>query len=147
MDNDEKKQPVAPKEVTSPDTPETPSTSETPVAATTPESPASMPPMTTPEGHTSKNVIIIAVLAVIVIVLSLMYLWGIRAAQQEVTLPSDFPAEPAMPQGTPSDMQQAELSTSTDINAIETDLDSTSLDNIDSDVAAMEADLDAALSQ
>jgi hypothetical protein len=100
---------------------------------------ASMPPEATVEAATPKNLLIVGVLAAIVVVLVLMYLWGSTLPGNDMAL-----EQPAPPPAAPT---EAPLSTSSDVTALEADLNATELDSIDNDLNALDKDLDTALQQ
>jgi len=99
----------------------------------------------------TKKLIITIVLAVIVVVLALMYMWGARIIPgtpvEEPAPEVPVPAEPepvAQPEPTP---ESDPLSTSDEVSALEADLDMPELESLDSDLVDMEAELDQMLEE
>jgi len=93
----------------------------------------------TTDAETSKNTIIVAVLAIIVVVLALMYLWG---SNNEIMIEEQPPLLP--------DEQTEELkrvSTSDELDVIEEDLMTTETETLDEGLPEMEAELDAELNK
>ena len=86
--------------------------------------------------NTRANLVMLGVFAVLVVALILVYLWG-----SQLTAPA--PQLPPAPQLVPS---AATEDSSTDVTAIEADLEATNLDGMDAEMNQMEAELDAALS-
>lgn len=91
------------------------------------------------EGGVPKNLIITVVIALVVVVLALMYLWGSKLRNEPDQLPPAFPAEDEQT------MELKKVSDSDDLNAIEQDLTNTDLGNLDADLSDFEAELDASL--
>jgi cytoskeletal protein RodZ len=94
------------------------------------------------EHKASKNMIIVVVIAVIVVVLALMYMWGARVQENMQTPDENLPTLPATDEQTEALKQ---VSTSDELDAIEDDLDMTDLDNLDADLADLEAEIEAGL--
>ncbi len=90
------------------------------------------------EDHVAKNLLIIGVLALIVVVLALLYVWG-SVAQLEEELAPELPALD------PVQAAWAELGTSTDVEAIEADLENTELEPLDAELDQLMTELDAAV--
>ena len=93
----------------------------------------------------SKNIIIVVVIAIVVVVLALMYIWGssVEVAKDEEmeTEPQVFTYEDEQTE----DLKQVEESD--EIGDIEKDIQETSLDNLDENLADLEAEIDAALAE
>ena len=97
-----------------------------------------------PEHETSKNIIIIAVLAVIIVVLALMYIWGSKITEQQLPeVREDIVAVPPRVDEQTEALKQ--VSASNELVDIEKDLDKTELDSLDADLVELEAEIDAAL--
>ena len=90
---------------------------------------------TDPEA--SKNTIIVAVLAIIVVVLALMYIWGSNKEMRIEELPPLPPDEQTE--------QLKQVSTSDELDVIELDLLSTEPDTLDGGILEMEVELDSEL--
>lgn len=89
------------------------------------------------DAESSKNTIIIAVLAIVVVVLALMYMWGSSKA---------LPIEEQPP--LPPDQQTEELrqvSTSDELRVIESDLMITDMETLDDDMEEIEFELESEL--
>ena len=93
------------------------------------------------EKPVQKSMAIIAVLAVVVVVLALVYMWGISA--ENAKAPSDMPSAdlPALPNDDVKTDSLKQVSTSDDISDIEKDINSTDLDNLDTELDQVESDL------
>ncbi len=90
-----------------------------------------------PEGHHGKNAVVPAVLAIIVVVLALMYVWGSHLQAPSTAAPvADMPAAPSAP---PAGSAVAP----DDLAAIQTDLNMPELTTLDSEVSTMGQELDA----
>ncbi len=88
----------------------------------------------------SKDMLIMAVLAVVVVVLALVYMWGISA--EKAKAPSDI--QNSILPTPPEDVPQADqVSTSDEIVDIEKDINSTDIDNIDAELDQIESDLNS----
>jgi cell division protein FtsX len=131
-----------------------------PVEATTPPAEPQVEAVPTEhpvpgEDHASKNLIIIAVLAVIVIVLALLYVWGATSntSNQLVEEVRDAPAEgatleaetPTIPEVDPAIEALQEVSATDDVATIEEDLDTTELEELDVELDQMMMELDQEL--
>lgn len=89
--------------------------------------------------HASKNLIIIAVLAVIVIVLALLYVWGSSKTMAPEVLPDPLPLED------PQTDALLQVQTGDEVQVIEEDLNTTELDQLDVELDQMMVELDAQL--
>lgn len=92
----------------------------------------------------SKNIIIISVLAVIVVVLALMFMWG--TSVQNKTVLENTTEAPETPSQLENQDATIRISTSDEIVEIENDLNNTEIDTLDADLEALEAEIDRALS-
>lgn len=92
------------------------------------------------EQGVSKNLIITVVIAVVVVVLALMYVWGSKVGEPEI-LPPAFPAEDEQT------MDLKKVSESDEIEAIEQDLLNTDLENLDADLNTFEAEIDTLVTE
>ena len=91
----------------------------------------------------SKNVVIVAVLAVIVLVLAFMYIWGSTTSEPNPIVEPEIPVVP-----TPEpEVVVPNVSTSDEVGALEADLDASELETLDSELEQMETELDAALEE
>lgn len=93
------------------------------------------------DSETSKNTIIVAVLAIIVVVLTLMYIWG-AGIDKEITEDALIEAElqaPLPPDESIEALQKVQ--TSDEMESIEADLSATDVDTLDADLRSMEAEL------
>lgn len=87
------------------------------------------------DPEVSKNTIIVAVLAIIVVVLALMYIWGSNKVMRIEELPPLPPDEQTE--------QLKQVSTSDELDAIEQDLLTTEPETLDTGLSDMEAELEA----
>ncbi len=89
----------------------------------------------------SKDMLIIAVLAIVVVVLVIVYMWGISA--EKAKAPSDIQNTtlPALPEDLSRTEQIETVSTSDEIVDIEKDINSTNIDDIDAELDQVESDL------
>ncbi len=93
------------------------------------------------EPDSSKNLVIVAVLAVIVVVLALMFMWGTRIEEQpapEVIPPVETPVVEQAPVSVP-------VSTSDDVDTLENELVMPEIETLDDELQNLEAALDEEL--
>ncbi len=91
----------------------------------------------------SKKVVIWVVISIVVVVLALMYMWGSSIEQgkmKDTTMDQKIEDKVTVPTD-----QMEPLSTSDDIEAIENDLDTTELSDLDGEFNAIESELDQML--
>jgi hypothetical protein len=120
--------------------PAAPEAPEAPAAPETPE--GDMPEAAHEDTPQSKNMVIVAVLAVIVVVLALMYIWGSQmATEPEIEVP-ELPPVPVLDEQTEA---LKDVSSSDEVEAIAEDLETTDLEDLDAGLAEMEAELDQAM--
>lgn len=103
------------------------------------------------EPETSHNMVIIAVLAVAVVVLALMYMWG--SSVQDTLQTPDGPV-PAELKQTPTSVTEDptldalnDTSSSDEMEEIEKDLRTTELDSLDAEVEQIEQEIEEALEE
>ena len=98
------------------------------------------------EHHRSLGPAIGVIILVLAIALGVLYFFGSNLVTPQLTPPAQGPEEvPGTPNIDPVAASLSEQSTSTELSAIEEDLASTNLEEIDAELDQMEAELDAVL--
>ena len=95
------------------------------------------------QHHTHLGPILGVLLIVLVIILGGLYLWGATLDQQVATAPKQNIEnnEPETPRANADAQILGTVSSSDSLEAIETDLESTNLDTLDSELAEMEREI------
>ncbi len=101
----------------------------------------------TPASHTHLGPILAVIVVLLVLIAGGLYLWGgaleqERVLQQEISIPNN---EPETPRAEVDTQILETLSPSDDLSAIEADITSTNLDSLETDLIAIDAEVDASL--